>query len=351
MFGPHIYGCQSFISGSASNPTIQSPSMIDDSQFKNPSPQASPQKNRHSNSNTVIPIQSAGGNETPQRKQSNQENENASLLIASNVENVNNVLVQQHLNVNDSGGSSNSGENSRKTSTISNYASSECTPENTILTPKQMHSNDIAKQSPVRKLSRFLVSPTVIETSNKELIVQEDVMQQQIQQQQQQQNTDLEMNINDESYQKTVELQAPESELQPQQSIGFKMPETLEQLKIELENITHAHVLTKTKEVIISTQTSSSIQNVENQDDNSNMEQMSEAQIENSNEITGADQVGSLTGENTSVYNSRRTSADMNTNQTDLISTASGVLDYDESVANELNDDTMQRPLVHSNEP
>lgn len=329
MFDPHIYACQSFISGSTSNPSIQSPSIAsNDGQIKTQTPTSSPQKHKHVNSNTVIPIQSPG-NVTPTRKQSQQEdetiiNDDGSILIINN----NNYNY---------GSASNSGDNSRKTSTISDGTPSDHTPENTIVTPKQS-DNEMAdqlhsmKQSPVRKLSRFLVSPTIIETANKELIVQEDVQQYQQQQQQQQQDADMEMNINEESYQR-MEVPISESELQPQQSIsGFKMPETLEQLKIELENITHAHVSTKSKEMM-SNQPQSLPPDL---GDEYTEPISSEAQVENSvaEYPSMTDQtVGSMnTGDNTSVYNSRRTSTDLN--PTDLTSAASDKID-DENLISE----------------
>jgi hypothetical protein len=341
--------------------------MTNDGHVKNNfTPTSSPQKGKHVNSNTVIPIQNPG-TATPQRKQSNQEEETAVVTIERHNE--------VHMNVNNMslGSGSNSGENSRKTSTISDYTSSECTPENTILTPKQdgeYHSlpieTQLPKQSPTRKLSRFLVSPTVIETANKELIVQEDVTPQMAASSQQhshlsvngpnqQQHTteQLEsMNINEESYQR-IEPPQVESELQPQQSIGFKMPETLEQLKIELENITHAHVTTKQKEAanqLLNMQAISNAENNEMQDDNT-ADTVSEAQVENSMEFTSTDQIGSVTtGDNTSVYNSRRTSADMMTNPTDITSTTSNAMEYDENLVSEATDD-INLKSTNNNQP
>lgn len=341
------------------------------------SPTSSPQKSKHVNSNTVIPIQNPG-TATPQRKQSQQEEDSNVVANQGNNEiNVNNMSV---------GSGSNSGENSRKTSTISDYTSSECTPENTILTPKQdgeYHSLPIEhqhqiKQSPVRKLSRFLVSPTVIETANKELIVQEDVTPQYLATSSQQQNqqhlsvqtsngsqvqhfqhqtSDIEsMNINEESYQRMEQPQqiVTESELQPQQSIVIRMPETLEQLKIELENITHAHVSTTkpaSKEIIvnqqINTQVVSNSEINDNQDENTADTVSEAAQVENSMEYTPTDQIVT-TGDNTSVYNSRRTSADMMTNPTDLTSTASGPLEYDENLVSEGTDENNLKSNVQA---
>lgn len=334
MFDPHIYACQSFISGS--NPTIQSPSMIGDVQMMKTShtPTSSPQKSKHMNSNTVIPIQSPG-NVTPQRKQSQQEDE--TVIVTTTID-------DSQFYGNNNGSASNSGENSRKTSTISDGTCSDHTPENTI--QKQDNINEMVdplqhvKQSPVRKLSRFLVSPTVIETANKELIVQEDPMmqhQQQTQQVPEGVNSEVEMNINEETYQR---IEVPqESELVPQQSIsGFKMPETLEQLKIELENITHAHVPTKTKEVV-STQPASLPPDTVDE----NTEQISsEAHVESSvaEYQSMTDQTVSLnTGDdNTSVYNSRRTSTDLNPN--DLLSTASDrIEEHDNLPVNEVIDE------------
>lgn len=340
MFDPHIYACQSFISGS--NPSIQSPSMISDGQMMKTSqtPTSSPQKSKHMNSNTVIPIQSPG-NVTPQRKQSQQEDETAT------------VVDDSQLNGNNNGSASNSGENSRKTSTISDGTSSDQTPENTILASKQDQINEVAdlqvKQSPVRKLSRFLISPTIIETANKELIVQEDPMQQQQPTTEGTSNNEIEMNINEESYQR-IEVPQAESELVPQQSIsGFKMPETLEQLKIELENITHAHVATKQKE-LLSNQPASLPPDMADE----NTEQISsEAHVESSvaEYPSMTDQtVGSITtGDNTSVYNSRRTSTDLNPN--DLLSTASDKIEehdnlpLNEVIADEKVNQSQQIPI------
>lgn len=281
MFDPHIYACQSFVS-------------ID-------------KLNWQKNEQQMNAIQSPG-NLTPQRKQSQQEEETV----------IDDGQNQYHAN---NGSTSNSGDNSRKTSTISDGTSSDHTPENTIVTPRQSDNEMVdplhfVKQSPVRKLSRFLVSPTIIENANKELIVQEeDAPPQQIAQQEAV-SAEIEMNINEESNQK-IEAVPSESELQPQQSIsGFKMPETLEQLKIELENITHAHVSTKSKE-LISNQPQSLPPEV---GDEITEPISSEAQVENSvaEYPSMTDQtVGSMTtGDNTSVYNSRRTSTDtMNPNE------------------------------------
>lgn len=312
--------------------------MIADGQLMKTSqtPTASPQKNKHVNSNTVIPIQSPG-NVTPQRKQSQQEEET---VIATTVD-------DGQLYATNNGSASNSGENSRKTSTISDGTSSDHTPENTILAHKQDNINEMAdqlqhvKQSPVRKLSRFLVSPTIIETANKELIVQEDPTQQNQQQQTEGNSTaDVEMNINEESYQR-MEVPQVESELQPQQSIsGFKMPETLEQLKIELENITHAHVQTKAKELA-----ANQLNSLPPDTADENTEQISsEAHVESSvaEYPSMTDQtVGSMTtGDNTSVYNSRRTSTDLNPN--DLLSAASDrIVEHDNLPVNEVVDDKL----------
>jgi hypothetical protein len=320
MFDPTIYACQSFISGSTSNPSIQS--SITSETVKAQTPTSSPQKNKHVNSNTVIPIQSPG-NMTPQRKPSQQETEETMTAIIDD--------AQYYVN-NES--ASNSGENSRKTSTISDGTLSDHTPENTIVTPKQ-NDNEMAdphKQSPVRKLSRFLVSPTIIETANKELIVQEEPPQQP-----EVITTELEMNINEESYQRMEVQPTSESELQPQQSIsGFKMPETLEQLKIELENITHAHVQTKPKEVISNQPTSLPPE----AGDEITEPISSDAQVESSvaEYPSMTDQtLGSITtGDNTSVYNSRRTSTDLN--PTDLTSAASDRVD-DENLVSDVADD------------
>lgn len=342
MFDPHIYACQSLISGSSSNPTIQS--IANDTQQKAQTPNSSPQKNKHVNSNTVIPIQSTGSS-TPQRKQSQPDDGNyRDANIVSEGTGHSEMAAQLMQNT---GSAANSGNNSRKTSNVSDQTSSDNTPENTVLTPKLgqdsvenlMMSNTPTtaldahqvKQSPVRKLSRFLVSPTVIETANHELIVQEGSQAPASSPQQSEAPPAIEMNINEENYQR---LEAPEAELQPQQSIGFRMPETLEQLKIELENITHAHVSTKAKELLSAQQ--SMLEKMQNQENDDSHEPISEAQIESSADCPSMDAVGSITtGDNTSVYNSRRTSADLNTNPTDLTSTASGVLEYEENLVSE----------------
>lgn len=337
MFDPHIYACQPLV-GSNSNPTIQSLAQSDSQQKNQQSPTASPQKNKHVNSSTVIPIQTTG-TLTPQRKQSQQEE--------GGVET--NVMVTQLLQ--NSGSSSNSANNSRKTSTVSdNTPSSDVTPENTVLTPKDVDhqsqqqqlsatptsSLDQVKASPVRKLSRFLVSPTVIETANHELIVKDGSHAPASSPQQSEAQQPIDLNINEENYQR---LDAPETELQPQQSIGFRMPETLEQLKIELENITHAHVSTKAKEA-----QQALLQGIANQEADDSHEQISEAQIESSAaEYPSIDAI--TTGDNTSVYNSRRTSADLNTNPTDLTSTASGIgIEYEENLVSESVPSALEEP-------
>lgn len=341
MFDPHIYAC-SPLSGSNSNPTIQT--VGNDGQQKSQTPSSSPQKNKHVNTNTVIPIQTTGTS-TPQRKQSQQEDPN---LNMREVEAAGNSELVTHLTQN-AGSGFNSTNTSRKTSTVSDHTPSDNTmPENTVLTPKLGPGNDQqpisatptsaldsqpVKASPVRKLSRFLVSPTVIETANHELIVVPEGTQAPASSPQQSEaQPTMEMNINEDNYQR---LEAPEAELQPQQSIGFRMPETLEQLKIELENITHAHVSQKAKELLSAQQ--SLIQGALNQEIDDTHEPVSEAQVESSAaDCPSIDAVGSIaTGDNTSVYNSRRTSADMNTNPTDLTSTASGIMEYEENLVSE----------------
>lgn len=334
MFDPHIYACQpmsSSISGSNSNPTIQS--FANENQKPPPSPLSSPQKNnnKHVNSNTVIPVQTPGFEAgTPQ---------------LSNVDlNAQNESETPTLNNSSGNNSSNSGEVSRKTSTET-FLTADTGHENSssFLTPKSIedvpisttpissHDPSSVAQSPQRRLSRFLVSPTVVETANHELIVQE-TPQTNLQSPQLTDNS-VEMNLNDDSYQRSDAT--AEIDMQPQPSTGFRMPETLEQLKIELENITHAHVSTKSKEPI-STQPSMS-QGPYTENDDSH-DPASEAHIESSTADVPSihDAIGSLnTGENTSVYNSRRTSADMNTNPTDLTSTASGILENDENLVSE----------------
>lgn len=338
MFDPHIYACQSLVgSNSNSNPAVQS--IVNDAQQKVPTPQLSPQKNRN-------PMQTSGTS-TPQRKQSQQEDGNLRDISVVAESGNSEVTTTTHLMQNAGSGTS-STNNSRKTSTVSDLTSSEHTPDNTILTPKTGQDSTggneqqvltatptsafdapHAKPSPVRKLSRFLVSPTVIETPNHELMVQEGSHAPASSPQQVEAQPPVEMNINEEN---CLKSDLPEAELQPQQSSGFRMPETLEQLKIELENITHAHVSTKAKE-LLSAQMLEKAQNLENED---SQEPISEAQLESGAEYPSIDAAGSITtGDNTSVYNSRRTSADMNTNPTDLTSTASGILELEENLVNE----------------
>lgn len=327
MFDPHIYACSPLTGVSNSNPAIQS--VVNDAgQQKSATPISSPQKNKHVNSNTVIPIQTTG-NLTPQRKQSQPDDgQLRDITVVGESSGHSEIATTTHLMQN-AGSLNSSGNNSRKTSTVSDPASSDTTPENTVLspklsgdftetrvistTPKSALDMNQPKPSPARKLSRFLVSPTVIETANHELIVQEGsqapATSPQIEPQQ-----SMEMNINEENFQR---IDAAGAELLPQQSIGFRMPETLEQLKIELENITHASVSAKNKEALTN-QSNLQGQNAEN-------DEVSEGLGESGADYTSMEAVGlTTTGENTSVYNSRRTSADMNTNPTDLTSTASG---------------------------
>lgn len=334
MFDPHIYAYQPLITGSSSNQT----GPAGDAQQ---SPSSSPQKCKHVNSNTVIPIQTTGGS-TPQRKRSQPEDGNLrDIIVVAESSGHSEIVTTTHLMNAGSGTSSNN--NSRKTSTVSDNTSSETTPENTILTPKAgqepadvqtatpitAYDSNQVKQSPVRKLSRFLVSPTVIETANHELMVQEGSQAPASSPLQSEAQQPIDLNINEDNYQR---MDAPEAELLPQQSIGFRMPETLEQLKIELENITHAHVSTKAKELLSAQQ--SMLQEAQNLEDSH--EPVSEAQLESGAECPSIDAVGSITtGDNTSVYNSRRTSADMNTNPTDLTSTASGVMEFEENLVSE----------------
>lgn len=338
MFDPHIYACQSIsssISGSNSNPTIQN--ISNESQKPPVSPLSSPQKNKHVNSNTVIPLQTPVivDSMTPQRTPTQVDD---SSIVQFETE-------TPTLNNSSSANSSNSGDNSRKTSTETFLTANDIGHENnSFLTPKSNVSEDVSisttpissldpnavKQSPQRRHSRFLVSPTVIETANNEFVVQE-TPQPPLQSPQQPENS-LEMNINEDSYQRS---DAPETDLQPQPSASFRMPETLEQLKIELENITHAHVSTKSKEPLSTQPSMSQCLPLENDDSH---EPISEAHVESSTADVPSihDAVGSLaTGDNTSVYNSRRTSADMNTNPTDLTSTASGFLDNDDNLVSE----------------
>lgn len=350
MFDPHIYACQSLNSGSNSNSSLQS----NENPQKVPSPTSSPQKNNLVNANATVP---SPGNLTPQRKQSQQEDGILrDIVVVAESSGHSEIVTTTHLTQNSGSGAS-SANNSRKTSTVSDNTPNDHTPDNTILTPttgqdsKEIQTNtptstvdsNQVKPSPVRKLSRFLISPTVIETVNHELMVQEGSHAPASSPQQSEANQPIEMNINEENYQR---LDAPEADLQPQQSIGFRMPETLEQLKIELENITHAHVSTKAKELA----QQSMLQGTQNQDEDSH-EQVSEAQMESGADYPSIEAAGSIaTGDNTSVYNSRRTSADLNTNPTDLTSTASGALEYEENLVSESAplavDDAVPKPFV-----
>lgn len=346
MFDPHIYDCKPLVSNP--NPTIQHIANSEVTQ-KPPTPLSSPQKaHKHVNSNTVIPVTpnlgQSSGTLTPQRKHSQPEDGSLrDISVVAESAGHSEIVTTTHLMQNTGSGNS-SGNASRKTSTVSDHTLSETTPDNTILTPKTSHESGAdqglsntpttgfegnpVKASPVRKLSRFLVSPTVIENANHELIVQEGSHAPVTSPSQSEAQQTVDMNINDDSSQRTEISEA--SELQPQQSTGFRMPETLEQLKIELENITHAHVSTKAKE--LAQQTLAQL-NQENEDSH---ELASEAQLESNTDYPSMDAVGSTaTGENTSVYNSRRTSADMNTNPTDLISTASGAMEYEENLVTE----------------
>lgn len=158
---------------------------------------------------------------------------------------------------------------SRKVSTESDYTSvsSDYTPENTII-----HDDDFVavKPVPTRKISRFLVSPAALIASEA---------------QQQLENT----NEVDSTNQEPFKVQRPVENVN-----------TLEQLKIELENITHAHVPTaKAKDLnpVISEATQTQQQ------------QPLDVNIDNLTSSMSESIPGSLS-QDTSVYNSRRTSTD-----------------------------------------
>lgn len=337
MFDPHIYACQSLNSGTTANSAIQS----NENQQKVPTTNSSPQKSNQIHANSAI---QTPGNSTPQRKRSQQEDGILrDIVVVAESTGHSEIVTTTHLTQNTGSGGS-STNNSRKTSTVSDNTPNDNTPDNSVLTSIAGHDvkepqtitqtsvvdSNQAKPSPVRKLSRFLISPTVIETSNHELIVEEGTHAPASSPQQSEAQQPIEMNINEDNYQR---IEAPETDLQPQQSTGFRMPETLEQLKIELENITHAHVSTKAKELLSAQQLL--LQGAQNQDNEDTHDQVSEAQMESGAEYPSVEAAGSIaTGDNTSVYNSRRTSADINTNPTDQ-STASGVLDYEENLVSE----------------
>lgn len=161
---------------------------------------------------------------------------------------------------------------SRKVSTESDYTSvsSDYTPENTIINDDE----NLIQTKPIRKISRFLVSPAALLASE---------------------NQQLETN--------EIDLTDFTAKVQQRPTENVN---TLEQLKIELENITHAHVPTaKAKDnSLISEATQTQQQQIEQNFDNS---------------ITDS-QTGSFS-QDTSVYNSRRTSTDCtetNTQNLDL---------------------------------
>lgn len=390
MFDPHIYGCQTLIT-SASTSTIQSiVSGTTDQQMKqfNQTPHSSPQKNKHVLSNTVIPIQSTGvvDSSSVQRKNSTPNRPSIGELkdivvvgeLSGNTEFVTTTHLIQNVKTSENVSNCNSGEVSRKTSTVSDCTSSDYTPENTILSPKCADGAPIAdhiylapnelkplvatpssvleqvKQSPVRKLSRFLVSPVVVANANNELMVtealkilspniqttiKENTMTLETHSPLQQQQTIDSDTLNDDISHKS-ETSAGDMDSLPAQLSVSRMPETLEQLKIELENITHAHVNSKAKELSQGSGTNS-VANVDDYVENSLQQGNPSSLSENTNtniesiggEAPSAD-VAYNTNDNTSVYNSRRTSADLNT--MDVNSTSSNPMEFQENLVNDL---------------
>lgn len=391
MFDPHIYGCQTLMT-SASTSTIQSiVSGTTDQQMKqfNQTPHSSPQKNKHVLSNTVIPIQSTGvaDGSSVQRKNSTPNRpsigELKDIVVVGELSGNSEMITTTHLTQNDiktteNVSNCNSGEVSRKTSTVSDCTSSDYTPENTILSPKCADGAPIAdhiylapnelkplvvtptsaleqvKQSPVRKLSRFLVSPVVVTNANNELSVteapkilspniqttiNENIISMETQSTLQQQQTIDSDTLTDDVSHKS-ETSAADLDSFPAQSSVSRMPETLEQLKIELENITHAHVNSKAKELSQGSGTNS-VTNVDDYVENSLQQGNPSSLSENTNtniesfggEAPNAD-VAYNTNDNTSVYNSRRTSADLNT--MDVNSTASNPMEFEENLVNDL---------------
>lgn len=107
---------------------------------------------------------------------------------------------------------------------------------------------------------------------------------------------------------------------------NMKLPETLEQLQKELENITHAHVSTKKESATATNQGMASMEGVPSEEaDGMARPEMSQAEMlqqqiqsyDNTSSISEVTTVntssgGPLSRDDTSVCNSRRTSADMN---------------------------------------
>lgn len=158
---------------------------------------------------------------------------------------------------------------SRKVSTESDYTSvsSDYTPEHTII-----HDDDFVavKPVPMRKISRFLVSPAALIASKT---------------QQQLENTNEVDSVNQEPF----KVQRPVENVN-----------TLEQLKIELENITHAHVPT-TKAKDLNPVVSEATQTQQQQQLDTNVDNLTSSM---------SDSIPGSLSQDTSVYNSRRTSTD-----------------------------------------
>lgn len=151
---------------------------------------------------------------------------------------------------------------SRKVSTESDYTSvsSDYTPDNTIINDDENFV--VVKPVPVRKISRFLVSPAALIAANEQHI-----------------ENHTEIDLTD----CTAKVQQ-----RPAENVN-----TLEQLKIELENITHAHVPTaKTKEFISETV------------------QQHQHQLDTNIDSSITESLPGSMSQDTSVYNSRRTSTD-----------------------------------------
>jgi hypothetical protein len=445
MFDPHIYARQPLVT-SASTSTI--------------SPHGSPQKTKHSLSNTVIPIQNANDMQkstgdvqnfgqiiTSNNGQSNDETHLKEMVVVGEL-NSNHVelITTTNLIANDisrdvDSGAGSSGQASRKTSTISDYASSEYTPENTMTMAHQNANiggdgnsimenettndqlmvdttlaNDAAltpdniqttvdqntpvssggfnlKLPPARKLSRFIVSPVVAQTGDNKFIVvgettqprspptNEDVKQGDQIVADGQDNVQTTANVECIESVKNPELgsgdgkgleqanpaeqQNPgestasnpvaekKTEAQPQKQPAKKLtqpPLTLEELKKQLEDITHVHIpvsqpppkqtsnasqisssqisalqqekikqeiqkqLTNEIEATIKQQIQHQIQQTFKQ---MNMENADATASQNTAEVSGETVQSSgpgsnnVTKENTSVHNSRRASVDM----------------------------------------
>lgn len=310
MFDPHIYARQPLtVPSTATNTSTMSP-------------HGSPQK-KHTLSNLMFPMQDS------QQKQQIVGDENQMVFVGemggSPGEILTSNLISNDMNRDVDSGAGSSGQASRKTSTIasSDYASSEYTPENTILTQQNVqfgdgnaidefkkNSNeyqtstsvsseaqlmvdtmsgntdvtpDNAGQSnltdqntplssggfnlklpPARKLSRFIVSPVVVQTAENQFLVVAETSQprsppsdaqsetlnvaesekredlQEIQQQQDEKQLEDVVQRTTENVTKLIDP-VPQKISQP--STKAPAPSlTLEELKKQLEDITHVHV-------------------------------------------------------------------------------------------------------------